>query len=131
MDAKFRADSWVRNLAEAGWKERQRYNESSPLTVILLSASGHAFALGGEAAARSKEGLRSAKLTARICVAAHKTRWRLGGRPPEIDGVRDLPDFPWTKWCMARGAGPAGSVKVGNFVSTVAAELRTGGVLVY
>ena len=125
----FCQDQWVSNQSEAGWIERMRYNEATPLTVILVASSGCALALGGEKAANSGDALARAGLGARLCVAGPDTKWSEGRPPPPLEGVTDLKAFPWNRWCCSDSA--RGLKEIGEFVERVAHALRSSGVLLY
>ena len=119
-------DNWEIDPNEATWLVRRRYNERSPFTVLQYSSSGHPLAIGGEGAANSVDLLKEAGITCRLCVAGPDTKWAAGQKPPPVAGVQDLEDFVWNRWCKGNVFS-----EINNFVSDVAFELRSQGVLVY
>ena len=127
----FKHDHWDEREGETAQAARSRYNESTPLTVVLVSREGFPLAVGGEQAARSADALRSADLRARVCVAGHKTAWRHGERPPPIEGITDLPDCSWNRWCCLGRNNGSGLAGLKAFQQGVAGALCYTGVLVY
>ena len=119
------SDDWEIDRNEADWLARKRFNERSPFTILQYSSAGRPLAIGGEVAAQSVDLLKNAGITCRLCVAGAHSKWEAGRKPPPVTGVQDLEDFVWNLWCNIDGFA-----QINKFVSDVAVQLRTQGVLV-